>query len=70
MINEEIENMINKQDLTQQPPIEEPMRQYWFMKKAREQARKLSEKLGRPLFSCTVNMGCQMNTEREIRKTA
>ena len=70
MVYTKIECMINAQDLAQQPPEEEPMRQYWFMGKARGQVKELSKKAGRPLFSCTVNMGCQMNTERETRKTA
>ena len=70
MYNDKIEEIINSMDLGKQPPENATLRQYWFMKKAREQVRKLSEKLGRPLFSCTVNMGCQMITEREMRKTA
>ena len=37
------------------------MRQYWFMKKARELVKEQSEKLGRPLTACTTTFGCQMN---------
>ena len=48
-------------DLSQPAPETEPMRQYWFMKKARELVKEQSEKLGRPLTACTTTFGCQMN---------
>ena len=48
-------------DLSQSPPQNEPERQYYFIKKAREIVKRKSEELGRPLISCIVNMGCQMN---------
>ena len=66
----EIERLIEAQDLTKQPPEQEPQRQYYFLKKLREIVKKTSKELGRPLYACTVNMGCQMNTEHEIRKAA
>ncbi len=58
---DEIDKRIDAQDLTMTPPEREPQRQYYFMKKCQEIVRKKSEELGRPLYACTVNMGCQMN---------
>ena len=43
----EIDQLIENMDLTQEPPIKEPERQYWFMKKARQLVRERSEELGR-----------------------
>lgn len=59
--NDDIERMIQSQDLTKQPPEQEPERQYYFIKKCREIIKKKSEELGRPLYACSVCMGCQMN---------
>lgn len=55
------EEEIERQDLTLPPPEEEPQRQYYFIKKCREIVKRKSEELGRPLYACTVTMGCQMN---------
>lgn len=55
------EEEIERQDLSQDPPEEEPQRQYWFIKKLHGIIKKKSEELGRPLSACTVTMGCQMN---------
>ena len=63
--DDKIEKMIESQDLTL-PPEQEPQRQYYFVKKAREILRKKSEELGRPLYACSVCMGCQMKIEHEI----
>lgn len=60
MINENKYDL-NRIDADMLPPVDEPMRQYYFMKKAQEYAAKMSEKLGRPLYSCTKTFGCQMN---------
>lgn len=65
----EIDQLIENMDLTQEPPIKEPERQYWFMKKARQLVRERSEELGRPLTACTVTFGCQMNA-RDSEKLA
>ncbi len=59
--NQEIEEILEQMDLSQPAPETEPMRQYWFMKKARELVKEQSEKLGRPLTACTTTVGCQMN---------
>ena len=59
--NQEIEEILEQMDLSQPAPETEPMRQYWFMKKARELVKEQSETLGRPLTACTTTFGCQMN---------
>lgn len=61
--NDDIEKLIQSQDLTKQPPEQEPERQYYFIKKCREIVKKKSEELGRPLYACSVCMGCQMNAK-------
>lgn len=54
---------LDKIDITQDPPTEEPARQYYFMAKARKYVKAISEKLGRPLTSVVVTFGCQMNPD-------
>ena len=61
---------LDKIEIRIAPPAEEPERQYYFIKKCREIIKKKSEELGRPLYACSVCMGCQMNTEVEIEKAA
>ena len=48
-------------DLTKQPPMEEPQRQFYFICKARSYVRELTEKLGRRPTCCVTTFGCQMN---------
>ena len=48
-------------DLSQEAPVKEPQRQYWFMKKVRQLVKEQSEKLGRPLTANITTFGCQMN---------
>nr|DAE94499.1 MAG TPA: hypothetical protein [Bacteriophage sp.] len=57
------EEEIERQDLTLPPPEEEPQRQYYFIKKCREIVKRKSEELGRPLTTCSMTFGCQMNAE-------
>ena len=47
--------------MTGQVPAEEPERQAYFMKKAAQQLREVSERKGRPLTFDVVTFGCQMN---------
>ena len=61
LFNDEIEKIIDAMDLSQEAPVEEPQRQYWFMKKARQLVKEQSEKLGRPLTANITTFGCQMN---------
>lgn len=67
--NDDIKMLIDAQDLTLPPPEREPQRQYYFIKKCREIVKKKSEELGRPLYACSVCMGCQMNA-RDSEKLA
>ncbi len=60
--NDDIKMLIDAQDLTLPPPEREPQRQYYFIKKCREIVKKKSEELGRPLYACSVCMGCAMDT--------
>lgn len=48
---------LDKIDITQDPPTEEPARQFYFMAKARKYVKAMSEKLGRPLTSVVVTFG-------------
>ena len=58
---EEIEKILESVDITGETPIEEPERQYYFIKKARKYVKEMSEKIGRTLTATTVTFGCQMN---------
>ena len=69
VFNTEIDKLIDSMDLTNEPPIKEPERQYWFMKKARQLVQEKEKELGRPLTACTVTFGCQMNS-RDSEKLA
>ena len=59
--NKELEEILEKIDLNEAPPAEEPMRQYYFMKKAQMLVQKKREELGRPLTYHVTTFGCQMN---------
>lgn len=63
MINDEYKKRMEAQDLTKEPPTEEPDRQFWFMKKCREIVKQKSEELGRPLTCSLTSFGCQMNAK-------
>ncbi|MFP3154967.1 tRNA (N6-isopentenyl adenosine(37)-C2)-methylthiotransferase MiaB [Lachnospiraceae bacterium ZAX-1] len=65
----EMESILDKIDLDGPPSETEPMRQYYFIKKARAYVKAMSQKLGRPLSSATVTFGCQMNA-RDSEKLA
>ncbi len=49
-------------DTTQEPPTEEPARQYYFMAKCREWVREFERKNGRRPCFFTQTFGCQMNS--------
>lgn len=59
----EMEEIFQNIDLTTEAPTEEPQRQYYFMKKAKEMLKIQEEKLGRKLTACAVTFGCQMNAK-------
>ncbi len=58
-----MEEIFQNIDLTVEAPTEEPQRQYYFMKKAKEMLKDQEEKLGRKLTACAVTFGCQMNAK-------
>lgn len=59
----DFEEILDKIDLDKAPPIEESMRQYYFIKKCREYVSCVTEKLGRPLWFYISTFGCQMNSK-------
>ncbi len=61
--NEELEAVLETIDLRDDAPADEPMRQYYFIKKARELVKAESEKLGRRLTADGETFGCQMNAK-------
>lgn len=68
-MNDKYNKRIDSQDLTKEPPTDEPDRQYYFMKKCRGIVKKKSEELGRPLTCSLTSFGCQMNA-RDSEKLA
>ena len=68
-MNDKYIDRIEAQDLTKEPPTEEPDRQYYFMKKCREIVKKKSEELGRPLTCSLTSFGCQMNARDSEKLT-
>ena len=68
--NDDIEEKLAGIDITKEPPTEEPLRQYYFIKKCREIVKAKSAALGRPLFCHTATFGCEMNAVSQTRQTA
>ena len=61
MNTKEIEELLGRIDLEGEAPVDEPQRQYYFLKKCRSYVKAEEEKLGRPLTACVTTFGCQMN---------
>ena len=61
MTAENLETLLASIDLSKPAPEEEPLRQYYFLKKCRIHVQKETERLGRPLTACVTTFGCQMN---------
>ncbi|MDE6983393.1 MAG: tRNA (N6-isopentenyl adenosine(37)-C2)-methylthiotransferase MiaB [Lachnospiraceae bacterium] len=61
--NEELEAILQTIDLRDDAPTDEPMRQYYFIKQARELVSAERAKLGRPLTADGETFGCQMNAK-------
>ncbi len=61
--NEELEAILETIDLRADAPADEPMRQYYFIKKARGIVNAESERLGRRLTADGETFGCQMNAK-------
>lgn len=49
--------------LSDNPPVKEPERQYYFIAKCREWVAHKEAELGRPLVGSVINFGCQMNAK-------
>ncbi|MCI8485193.1 MAG: tRNA (N6-isopentenyl adenosine(37)-C2)-methylthiotransferase MiaB [Lachnospiraceae bacterium] len=60
---------LEKIDLSSEPPIEEPARQYYFMAKCRTWIQDFEEEYGHKPKACVVNMGCQMNARDSEKLT-
>lgn len=56
-------------DRNQEPPAQEPARQYYFMEKCRRAVKKEEQRLGRCMTFHTETFGCQMNA-RDSEKLA
>ena len=65
----ELENILESIDRNGPAPEQEPMRQYYFIKKCRDYVKEKSEELGRPLTASTVTFGCQMNARDSEKLT-
>ena len=57
----ELETYIDSMDITKEAPTNDPERQYYYIKKAREYVKQASIEAGRPLTFCVTTFGCQMN---------
>lgn len=57
----DLETILKKIDVNSQPPTEEPMRQYYYIEKAKHYVEKQAKELGHPLTFCVTTFGCQMN---------
>ena len=49
---------LDKIDIAEEPPIEEPARQYYFMAKCREWVKGFEQKNGRLPSACVTTFGC------------
>lgn len=54
-------NDLDKIDINAEPPMENTVRQYYFIAKCREWVEDFKSKTARVPRACVVNMGCQMN---------
>lgn len=52
------------------PPVEEPERQYYYMKKCREWAEEEAKRTGHPLRMSIQTLGCQMNAKDSEKMAA
>lgn len=55
-------NMMNPDiNLSNEAPVQEPERQYYYIEKAKRQLAEKVKEIGRPLTFCVTTFGCQMN---------
>lgn len=57
----EYEKIQNNIDISMEAPSEEPLRQYYYIKKAKQYVSSKSKEIGRRLTFCVTTFGCQMN---------
>ena len=57
----QLETILESINLQEQPPVTEPQRQYYFLKKLREIVKEKSAEAGHTLTACSTVFGCQMN---------
>lgn len=69
MTTNTMQQKLDSIDLTQEPPITEPDRQYYFMKKAREYVNLQTKETGHQAGFFIQTFGCQMNA-RDSEKLA
>ena len=65
----ELEHMIHQIDLTLGAPEDEPMRQYYFLARARQYVQQMKQEAGRDLTFCVNTFGCQMNARDSEKLT-
>jgi len=65
----ELDNILEGIDLNSTPPVEEPLRQYYFLKKIKNIIRQKEEEKGRSLTMKVVTFGCQMNARDSEKLT-
>ena len=61
MKTENLETIIHTIDINKEAPADEPLRQYYFIKRAQEYVRAEKERLGRDPVAVITTFGCQMN---------
>lgn len=49
-------------DLSQEAPVHEPERQYYYIAKAQKYVKQKGEEIGRDLTFCVTTFGCQMTS--------
>ncbi len=66
---DDIKNLVETTDLTKQPPMEEPERQYWFIHQVKLLIEERIAATGKIPTASVVTFGCQMNA-RDSEKIA
>ena len=63
-------NMMNPDiSLSDEAPVSEPERQYYYIEKAKQYVKEEGEALGRTLTFCVTTFGCQMNARDSEKLT-
>ena len=64
-----LEAVIDAIDVNAAVPVEEPMRQYYYIKKCRQIVEEKKASLGRKLTAAVITFGCQMNARDSEKLT-